>query len=270
MERSLNLVDKLTSVKAKKMDLQKVPFWWLVLAAMTLNILAQAFHEGGHWIVFEITGHQPVWAFTSIVQLWDTSPRDPAGWLATFAPDGSQGWMKLSSDPGKTVSAIDDAAGPLVSLISVGAGLVLYRFNNKPALRVSGLILALITALLMTSYYARSGSHIGDEGFLAAALGISKMIFDIPLGIAFFTCLLLGLRELKPWQTGLRFMGALLLGMIPTAGGMVLSDPLIRAGVDLGTPCYQSVLGWSLPVFIVFCLATIGLILLCRKLKNLS
>jgi hypothetical protein len=26
---------------------QKIPFWWLVLAAMTINILAQAIHEGG-------------------------------------------------------------------------------------------------------------------------------------------------------------------------------------------------------------------------------
>ena len=253
------------------MNLKKIPFWWLVLTAMAVNILAQAIHEGGHWTVFEITGHQPVWAFTGIVQLWDATPRDPATWVASTAPDGSKGWMKLSSDPGKTVGAVDDASGPLASLLSVIAGLLLYRFSKKPGLRVSGLILALITALLMTFYYARSGRSIGgDEGFLAASMGLSKLIIDIPLGLAYFICLLLGASELKSWQNGLRFLGALLLGMIPTAGVMVLLDPLILAGVDAGNPLYQPVLGWSLPVFIAICLAAIGLVLLGRKLNQME
>jgi hypothetical protein len=253
------------------LNLKIIPFWWLVLAAMTLNILAQAIHEGGHWAIFEISGHRPVWAFTGIVQLWDNQPQHPAGWVATTAPDGSKGWMKLSSDPGKIVTALDDAAGPLASLVSVIAGLWLYHFGRKPALRVSGLVLALITALLMTLYYARSGTRIGgDEGFLAASLGIPKMVFDIPLGLAFFICLLLGLRELKTWQNGLRFIGALLPGMLATAGVMVLFDPLILAGVDAGNPLYQSVLGWSLPVFAAICLAAAGQALLNRKLNSME
>lgn len=252
------------------MNLRKIPFWWLVLAAMSLNILAQGIHEGGHWSVFEITGHRPVWAFTGIVQLWDTLPHQPGGWVALTAPDGTKGWMKLSSDPGTTVAALDDFAGPLASLLSVIAGLLLYRFSKKPALRVNGLILALITALLMVFYYARSGSHIGDEGFLAASLGVSKIIFDIPFGLAYFICLVLGLRELRNWRNGLRFVGALLLGMLPTAGAMVLFDPLILNGVDTGNPLFQSVLGWSLPVFIVFCLAVAGLVLLIRKLNRME
>jgi len=252
------------------MDLKRIPFWWLVLAAMTLNILAQAIHEGGHWAVFEITGHRPVWAFTGIVQLWDIQPENPTGWVTLTAPDGTKGWMKLSSDPGKTVTALDDAAGPLASLLSVIAGLLLYRFSKKPVLRVSGLVLALITALLMTFYYARSGTRIGDEGFLAASINLPKMVFDIPLGLAFFFCLLLGLRELKSWQNGLRYIGALLLGMIPSAGVMVLLDPFILAGVDAGNPLYQSVLGWSLPVFVVFCLAAVGLVLLSINLSHME
>ncbi len=252
------------------MDLRKIPFWWLVLAAMTLNILAQAIHEGGHWAVFESTRYQPVWAFTGIVQLWNTQPQQPAGWVATTAPDGTQGWMKLSSDPGKTVGELDDIAGPLASLLSVVTGLLLYRFGKKPALRVSALILALVTALLMTFYYARSGTHIGDEGFLAASLGVSKMVFDIPLGLAYFFCLLLGLRKLGNWRNSLRFFGALLLGMLPTAGAMVLFNPLIISGVDAGNPFFQPVLGWSLPVFIVFCLAAAGLVILGRKLNQME
>jgi hypothetical protein len=190
---------------------QKIPFWWLVLAAMTLNVLAQATHEGGHWAVYEITGHRPVWAFTSIVQIWETPPQLPAGWVETTAPDGERGWLKLSSTPSKVVKAVDDAAGPLASLASVIAGLFVYRFGRKPAVRVSGLVLTIITGLLMTFYYARSGTRIGgDEGFLAASLGIPKMIFDIPLGLTFFFCLIIGLRELKTWKNGLRVFSAVL------------------------------------------------------------
>jgi hypothetical protein len=253
------------------MNTKKVPFWWLVLAAMTLNILAQAIHEGGHWAVYHITGHRPVWAFTSIVQIWDTPPQHPESWVETTAPDGEKGWLKLSSTPSKTEEAVDDAAGPLASLVSVIAGLFVYHFGRKPAVRVSGLVLVIITGLLMTFYYARSGMRTGgDEGFLAASLGIPKMIFDIPLGLAFFTCLLLGLRELKTWKNRLRWFGALLFGMIPSAGLMVILDPSIRTGVEAGNPLFQPVLGFSLPVFVVYCLAVVGLILLGRKLNHLE
>jgi hypothetical protein len=250
----------------KSLDLQKIPFWWLMLAALTLNILAQAIHKGGHWAVFQVTGHRPVWAFTSIAQVWDTPPLNPAGWEAITAPDGEKGWRKLTSAPGRTVNAIDDAAGPLAALFSVVAGLLLYRFSKKPAVRLSGLILTLITGLLMTFYYARSG----DEGFLAAFLGIPKMVFDIPLGLAFFTCLLLGLRELKTWKNGLKVVGALVPGMLLTAGVMVLVDPFIRAGVNVENSFFQPVLGFSLPVFVTYCLAVLGLILLGKNLTTME
>jgi hypothetical protein len=252
------------------MALRKIPFWWLLLAAMTLNILVQAIHEGGHWTVYQISGHRPVWAFTSIVQVWDTPPRDLTGWVATTAPDGEKGWLKLSSSPGKIVQALDDAAGPLASLVSVIAGLLFYRFAKKPALRANGLVLTIITGLLMTFYYARSGTHVGDEDFLAASLGVPKLIFAIPLGLAFFTCLVLGLRELRSWKNGLKWVGTILLGMIPTAGVMVVSDPFIRRGVEAGNPLYQSILGFSLPVFLFYCLAAGGLILLGRKLNQME
>jgi hypothetical protein len=253
------------------MDLKKIPFWWLILAAMALNILAQGIHEGGHWAVFQVTGHRPVWAFTSIAQVWDTPPLHPDGWEAITAPDGEKGWRKLSPAPGKTVNAVDSAAGPLASLISVVAGLFLYRLGKQTALHLGGLILALITALLMTFYYARSGTRIGgDEGFLAASLGIPKMVFNIPLGLAFFTCLLLGLRELRTWKNGLKVMGALLLGMVLSAGSMVLIDPFIQAGINAQDPFFRSVLGLSLPVFVTYCLAIAGLILLGISLNSME
>ncbi len=148
---------------------------------------------------------------------------------------------------------------------------MLYYFSKKPAIRLGGLILALITALLMTFYYARSGTRIGgDEGFLAATLALPKMVFDIPLGLAFFTCLLLGLRELRTWKTGLKVMGALVLGMLSTAGSMVLVDPFIRAGVNAENSFFQPVLGFSMPVFVTYCLALLGLILLGKNLTTME
>jgi hypothetical protein len=255
----------------KTLDLQKIPFWWLLLAAMTLNILAQAIHEGGHWAVFQVTGHRPVWAFTSIAQVWDTPPLNPAGWEAITAPDGEKGWRKLSSAPGRTINAIDNAAGPLAALVSVVAGLLLYRFSKKTAVRLSGLILTLITGLLMTFYYARSGTRTGgDEGFLAAFLGLPKIVFDIPFGLAFFTCLLLGLGELKTWKNGLKVMGVLVLGMLLSAGPMVLVDPFIQAGVNADNPFFRPMLGFSLPVFLTYCLAILGLILLGKNLTTME
>lgn len=253
------------------MRLQKVPFWWLILTAAALNILAQAIHEGGHWAVYQVTGHRPVWAFTSIVQVWGIPPGNLEGWVGTTAPDGEKGWLKLSSAPSGTVEAMDDAAGPLMSLFSVAAGLIIYRSGKKPALRLSGLILTLVTSLLMTFYYARSGSRIGgDEGFLASSLGIPKMVLDIPLGLAFFTCLVLALRELGTWKVGMKYIGAILPGMIISAGSMVLADPFIRAAVADNNPFFRSVLGFSLPVFITNCFAVVGLILLGRKLNRLE
>jgi hypothetical protein len=241
----------------------EIPFWWLVLAALLLNILAQAIHEGGHWVVYQIAGCRPEWGFTSLVQMWDTAPQHPDGWVATTAPDGERGWLKLGSAPSPAVEDLSLAAGPLASLACVLAGLLTYRLGRRTPMRAGGLILAISTAFIMTTYYARGGMRSGgDEGILAASLGIPKIAFDAPLGTAFAACLLFGLWMLKTWKERMRWFGAILLGIVPSGGLMVLADPLIRAGVDEGNPLFQPVMGFSLPVVVVCCVAIMGLVLL--------
>ena len=56
---------------------QSIRFLPLLVLAMLVNILAQAVHETGHHIVYQVMGHEPVWAFTKIVQLGETPPRSP-------------------------------------------------------------------------------------------------------------------------------------------------------------------------------------------------
>ncbi|MBN1429081.1 MAG: hypothetical protein JXB07_11900 [Anaerolineae bacterium] len=250
---------------------RKIPFWWLVLVSMIVSILAQAIHEGGHWVVYQAAGHRPIWAFTSLVQTWGVPPQRIEGWVETTAPDGERGWLKLTSVPNKAVEGASLAAGPIASLVSAVIGLLVYRFVRSPAARMSGLILAITTGFIMTMYYARSGLRTGgDEGFLAALLGVSKLVFDIPLGLAFAACFLIGLWALKTWKNRLRWLGAILLGSIPPGGLMVMFDPFIRSGVSEGNPWFQSVLGFSLPVFVVYCLAVVGLIWLGSILSHLE
>lgn len=37
----------------------------LLVLAMLVNILAQAAHKTGHHLIYQVMGHEPVWAFTA-------------------------------------------------------------------------------------------------------------------------------------------------------------------------------------------------------------
>jgi hypothetical protein len=247
------------------MKSMKLSFLWLVIAAFLLNFMAQAIHEGAHLLVYAAGGHGPVWGFTSLVQVWDTPPQHPETWVETTAPDGERGWLKLASNPTQTESNICSAVGPLASLLSVITGLLVFRYAKKTSGRTLGLVLALITSLLMCFYYARSGGRTsGDEGFLAASLGIPKWTLDLPMGLAFAACFLLSLVSIGNWKTALAWLGGCILGMIASAVPMVLADPLIRAGVERGSPWLRPVLGFSLPVFATYVAAMVGLFFVHR------
>ena len=64
---------------------------------MLVNILAQSTHEAGHHVFYQVMGRQPVWAFTRLVQLWETTPTNTDGWTEKINPDGSKSWLKISS-----------------------------------------------------------------------------------------------------------------------------------------------------------------------------
>ena len=53
-------------------ELHNIRFIPLLILAILVNTLAQAAHETGHHIVYQVMGHEPVWAFTKVVQLSKT------------------------------------------------------------------------------------------------------------------------------------------------------------------------------------------------------
>jgi hypothetical protein len=50
-------------------ELHSIHFIPLLILAILVNILAQAAHETGHHIVYQVMEPEPVWAFTKVVQL---------------------------------------------------------------------------------------------------------------------------------------------------------------------------------------------------------
>lgn len=59
-------------------ELNRVNFLPLLILAMLVNILSQAVHETGHHMVYQTMGHELVWSFTKLVQMWEppTNPND--------------------------------------------------------------------------------------------------------------------------------------------------------------------------------------------------
>lgn len=239
------------------------PFWQLIFLAALLNILSQALHEAGHWAVYQSYGRAPVWGFTSLVQTSGTPPLHPAGWVEIVNPGGEHNWLRLGSAPtSQTEDGFESAAGPIASLVGVLVGLSAWRWGQQAFSRQAGLMFALAGSFVMSAYYARSGMRTGgDEFSLAQAFGFSQPAVEWLLGLAFAGCLLLCLKALGNWQEVARWLGALLLGMFPTAALLVLGNDIVRSQVDQANPLFAPVLGYSLPVFLVNGLALFLLVL---------
>jgi hypothetical protein len=240
-------------METKTIDYRKTGFWQLVLLAFLLTFVTQAFHEAFHWIVYEIAGLKPVWGFSSLVQIWgDKLPLHLSEWVATTAPDGSTGWLRMGIAPGKTIESVMLSAGPLASLLITIIGLCLMRWNSNPSIKKAGLMIGLITSITMGQHYMRSFSQAGgDEYFLAGNLGIPTYVINIPLGIAFITTLILGFHALYNWKTMLKWLGAILVGSIPAGVFLMFSNTMVKDQIDLGNRLFQPILGWSLPVIAV-------------------
>jgi hypothetical protein len=248
----------------------KLNFWHVLILILLLNLAAQAIHEMGHWAVYQLYGRGPTWGFIGMVQWWDTPPLHPEEWVATTAPDGAPGWLRLVSAPASSWEQIlVSAGGPLASLLAAVVGLFLARCAKNPATRQIGLGLVLVTALVMTLYYLRAPMRTGgDEYGIAAPLGIPKWVIEIPFATAFMLCLALGLRELDTWKTRLIGLGMILLAGIPTGIGLNLLDTLVREQVNQNNPLFQPVLGFSLPVLGMNVLVVLGLWIYWRKLSR--
>ena len=229
-------------------------FRQLFILAMLLNILSQGIHESGHWAIYQAYDRGPVWGFIGLVQLSDTPPLHPDGWVPISSSDGSQSWFRLASAAvTKTEKALEAAGGPLASLLGAVMCLVLaYRSKNTP-IKQMALMLALLISLVMALYYLRSPMRTGgDEIELAALLGVSRGWIEIPFAVTFVVCLIVGLRLLANWRERGKWLGAALIGSMVTGLLVNQVDGLVRSQVNLGNPIFQPVLGVSLPVLVTY------------------
>ena len=233
----------------------------LLILAMLVNILAQAVHETGHHFAYQVMGHEPVWAFTKVVQMSDAIPSNPDEWTEIANPDGSSNWIKVDSMPtNETEKAITAAAGPLLGLLGAAIGLVISRRSTKITSKQIWLVFVIAISLAAVLYYLRAPMRTGGDEFdVAVNLGIAKPFIEIPLTLGYLACLVFGLFELPTWKIRFTWLGAILIGAIATALPMVLLDPFIITQVDAGSPWVRPILGYSLPVFITIVLTFIGL-----------
>ena len=233
----------------------------LLILAMLVNILAQAVHETGHHFAYQVMGHEPVWAFTKVVQMSDAIPSNPNEWTEIANPDGSSNWIKVDSMPtNETEKAITAAAGPLLGLLGAAIGLVISRRSTKITSKQIWLVFVIAISLAAVLYYLRAPMRTGgDEYDVAVNLGIAKPFIEIPLTLGYLACLVFGLLELPTWKIRFTWLGTILIGAVATALPMVLFDPFIITQVDAGSPWVQPILGYSLPVFITIVLTFIGL-----------
>lgn len=247
-------------------------FMPLVLLATLVNILSQTTHETGHHMVYQLLGHEPVWAFTKQVQIWETPPVNPDEWVETRGSGGEQGWLKLSSPlVGKVENAAAAAAGPLAGLLGAALGIIVTSRSQNIRWQQIGLAFSLTASLTAVLYYLRAPIRTGgDEYDIAVQLGIAKTAVEIPFALAFAACLAMGLRQLPSWHIRLRWLGAILLGSVVTGVLMVLADPFIIAQVDAGSGWFRPIIGYSLPVFVVNVLALVGLWLWSRWQKGIG
>jgi len=240
---------------------QSFPFLPLLILAMLVNILAQVVHETGHHLVYQVMGHEPVWAFTKVVQMSETTPSHPDEWTMKTYPNGETNWLKVSSLPAEGMEyAFAAAAGPLLGLLSAALGLVMFHRITKITSKQIWLAFVLTISLVAVLYYLRAPMRTGgDEYDIAVNVGIAKAFVEISLAIGYLACLVLGLRKLPTWHVRFGWLGTILLGAILTGIPMVFIDPAIIAQVDVGNPWVQPILGYSLPVFITIVLTFIGL-----------
>ena len=228
---------------------------------MLVNILAQAVHETGHHLVYQVMGHKPVWAFTKLVQMSDTTPSHPDEWTMKTYPDGATNWLKTSSIPtGNIEEATAPSRRPLTGVFSAILGLIMSRRNIKATSKQAWIAYTLTISLAAVLYYLRDPIRTGgDEYDIAVSLGVAKFIIEIPLMLGYLTCLVLGLRKLPVWRVRFTWLGTILLGSIATGLPMAMLDPVIIARVDIGNPWFQPIIGYSLPVFITIILTCLGL-----------
>lgn len=240
--------------------MRKTDFAQLILLAFFVNILCQAAHESGHLLVYQAYGHAPIWGFIGLVQRWDSPPLHPENWAQVNEYEIQTGWLRLYSLPdGKTEKIIAAGAGPVASALSALLALAFSCRKENLALRRFAQMFVLSMSLGMSLYYLRSPWRAyGDEYDIAVELGIHKSALDLAFGLGFAVCLFFALKNLASWPLRLGWAGAAFLGSVLSGIILFLADGWVREMVNLENPFFQAVLGYSLPVFLVYLLAGLG------------
>ena len=249
-----------------------VRFLHLLLLVVLLSFLgAQMLHEAGHWTVLQLTGREPVWGFTSLVQLWDREPADPAQWVEIIDPRGDRGWLRLSSLPSSRAEWVAFlAAGSLFQLGAVVAGILVMIFAKRDIVRELGLLVALINSFAQFTYQVVApirGSG-GDEYLLSYHLGVPMAAVSVPLALAFAAGLIWAFYQLDGSRMRLKYAAVLMLGIIPQGPLLMRANEIVRDQVDAGNPLFQPVFGFSLPVLILSLLAFLALVAIVRSKAN--
>ena len=242
-------------------------FLQLTLLALLANILAQAAHETGHMLACHASRCEPTWGFIGLVQRWDEPPLHPENWLEFRAADGDIGWLRLSRYPqGDLNQAIFSAAGPIAGMMAAIFGLWLAYRKNSP----TGLMIALVSSLAASLYYLRNPLRpYGDEYDIAIALDLPQIAIVMFFALAFLACLGLGLRRLPAWPDRWRWLGAAFLGSLLSGLPLNLADGWLREMVNLENPFFLPVLGYSLPVLLIYVLAGLGVWLWSWSMKKI-
>ena len=237
------------------LKIYNIHFLPLLVLAMMVTILAQAVHETGHHMAYQVMGHEPAWVFTKVAQLSEL-PTNPNDWVEVTNPDGTSNWLKVSSMPtDKTEKAFMAAAGPLLGLLSAILGLIMSRRSVRVTSRQAWLAYTLSISIVAVLYYLRAPMRTGgDEYDIALNLGIAKSFVEIPFTLGYLACLTFALLGLDTWKIRLKWLGTILLGTVAMGIPMAMLDPVIITQIDAGNPWFQPVIGYSLPVFLTILL----------------
>lgn len=248
------------------MRIQYPGFPRLLIVIFLLNILAaQLLHEAGHWAVLQAYGRQPLWSFTSLVQLWDRAPSNPVEWVETTASDGVTGWLHLGSPIASDLEwLLFLVAGPLIQLVAIVAGLLLARYGRSPTVRTLGFIVAMVNAFSGFLYQVINllGGVGGDEALIGHYSGWSPLAISAALALAFGLSLAFGFWALETWKMRLTWAAALFLGILPVGPLLMRANTMVIEQVDAGNPLFRSLIGFSLPVFLtgLVCMILIALL----------
>ena len=254
-----------------KPQIRNPSFLSLLVAVIFTNLLfAQMLHEAGHWVVLRLSGRDPIWALTGLVQLWDHEPLIPDQWVEMVSSTGETGWLHLSSLPDNNAEwAAFLVAGPLAQLLAIVIGLMMTALASCPLSRTIGLMVALVNSFGHFFYQIVSALRGGggDETLLASYLGISWPLISLIFGTVSGVGLLVGLGLLPSMRTRRRWVAALVLGTLPIGPLLMLANEFIIDQVDANNPLFRHVLGFPLPVLLLGLLSLLAIILVVRRWK---